>query len=110
MQLHTSRKNAALTNARTIEYAIKEAKAAQSVGDSSLYTNIDTVPVKLSDVASKKGIKDTFKPVEYLGTTYTPAWSDGKVYFVNGTSTIDGITLTTKTDLTANSNITIGSL
>lgn len=101
-ELHTSKKNAAVANARTIEYAIKEAKAAQSVGDTTLYTNIKTTPVKISDVASKKGIKDTFKPVDYLGTTYTPAWSDGKVYFVNGTSTIDGLTLTTKTDLTAN--------
>lgn len=103
-------KNSAISNARTIEYAIKEAQAAQAAEDTTIYPNVKTTPITISEVATRKAIKDAFAPVKYKGVEYKPAWSDGRVYFVTGSTTIDGATLTSKTDISATSSLAVSTL
>ncbi len=103
----STKKNTAIANARTIEYAIKEAQAFEAVGDDSLYKNIEITPIKIADVARVQEIEDAFEPIDYKGDTYTPAWSNDKVYFVNGFNTIDGQRLPSKIDISATADIAV---
>ena len=92
--MNTAVKNNALTNARTIENALKEAQISSIIQDSSFYTDIasgDNIDVK--DVAEKKAISKAFSTVKYLGVDYSPVWYNGKVYFANGNITIDKQTI-----------------
>ena len=109
-RLDQSIKNTALTNAHTIEYAIKEAQAAQGARDTSIYPTANTTPIRISDVSTTKSITNAFDPITYRNVTYNPAWCNGKVYFVNGTTSIDGETLMSKTDITASSSLAVSTL
>ena len=106
-RLDQANKNSALTNAHTIEYAIKEAQAAQIARDTTIYPNANTEPITISEVARCKAIAKAFEPVTYKSETYYPVWSEDRVYFVNGTTTIDGKTLEFQTEITATSDIEV---
>lgn len=85
--INTAAKNGALSNAQTVELAIKECQAAISSRNDEVY-NGDTVDgvtiakastdnstaITLEMVATVKGIRDAFKPVNYNGATYSPFW------------------------------------
>lgn len=85
--INTASKNGALSNAQTVELAIKECQAAISSRNDEVYNgNIvdgvtiakastdNTTNITLEMVATVKGIKDAFKPVNYNGATYSPFW------------------------------------
>lgn len=109
-QLDSSKRSKALTYAHTIEYAIKEAQAAQVAGDSTIYPNVNTKLITISEVVTRKGIKDAFTPINYKGVEYTPCWSDDKVYYSNGLKTIEGETLTYCDHLTTSSIMPVSVL
>ncbi len=85
--INTASKNGALSNAQTVELAIKECQAAISSRNDEVY-NGDTVDgvtiakastdnttnITLEMVATVKGIRDAFKPVNYNGATFSPFW------------------------------------
>ncbi len=85
--INTASKNGALSNAQTVELAIKECQAAISSRNDEVY-NGDTVDgvtiakastdnttnITLEMVATVKGIRDAFKPVNYNGATFSPYW------------------------------------
>ena len=109
-RLDLANKNTALTNANTIEYAIKEAQSAQAAKDTTIYPDVNTTSITIAEVSTRKSIAKAFDPVIYKDDTYTPVWSNGRVYFVNGTTTIDGQTLSTQTDISASSTIAVSTL
>ena len=87
-------------NVQTIKVAIKEAQAAEIADDATIYSAAAT-GITVQDVATSKELKDTFDPVIYKNNTYTPVWSHDRVYFANGSTTIDGVTLPSSTALSA---------
>ena len=85
--INTASKNGALSNAQTVELAIKECQAAISSRNDEVYdggtvdgvtiakaSTDNTTNITLEMVATVKGIKDAFKPVNYNGATYSPFW------------------------------------
>lgn len=105
--INTSSKNTALTNAQTIEYAIKEAQADitarntetyKDAGDATTATNIT-----VATVATQKGIASAFVAKSYNNVDYYPMWSAdiGKVVVVAPTDTTKDINGATVSSLTA---------
>lgn len=91
--IKSSQISSAKSNAQTVELAIKEAKAAISSGDNSVFSGASTGTIKLSAVASDKKIESAFNAQYNIdGQLYTCAWNkaDAKVYFV--TSVADAST------------------
>lgn len=87
--IKSSQISSAKSNAQTVELAIKEAKAAISSGDNSVFKNASTGTIKLKDVASDKKIESAFNAQYNIdGQLYTCAWNaaDAKVYFVTSTA------------------------
>lgn len=85
--INTASKNGAMSNAQTVELAIKECQAAISSRNDEVYNGntVDGVTIAkastdnstaitLEMVATVKGIRDAFKPVNYNGATYSPFW------------------------------------
>lgn len=85
--INTASKNGALSNAQTVELAIKECQAAISSRNDEVYDGgtVDNVTISkastdnqtaitLNMVATVKGIRDAFKPVNYNGATFSPFW------------------------------------
>lgn len=102
--IKSSQISSAKSNAQTVELAIKEAKAAISSGDNSVFKNASTGTIQLKDVAGDKKIESAFNAQYNIdGQLYTCAWNaaDAKVYFVTSTKAADGtITLTPAKDKT----------
>lgn len=112
--INTASKNGALSNGQTIELAIKECQADITSRNDEVYSDktVDGVdikkastdnvtPITLNMVATVKGIKGAFKPVNYNGATYSPFWdkdADKCIYLcttakgsdIVANSTIDG--------------------
>ena len=85
--INTASKNGALSNAQTVELAIKECQAAISSRNDEVYnggtvdgvtiakaSTDNTTNITLEMVAPVKGIRDAFKPVNYNGATFSPFW------------------------------------
>lgn len=85
--INTASKNGALSNAQTVELAIKECQAAISSRNDEVYnggtvdgvtinkaSTDNTTAITLKEVATVKGIRDAFKPVNYNGATFSPFW------------------------------------
>lgn len=117
--IKSSQISSAKSNAQTVELAIKEAKAAISSGDNSVFKGASTGNITLKQVAEDKKIESAFD-AEYNidGNAYICAWNaaDAKVYFVaakkdntgkvtgidtSKAKTIDDKVTVTGTDLTA---------
>ena len=109
-RIDQANRNTALTNASTIEFAIKEDQSAQASQDTSIYPNANSSSITIAEVTTRKAIEKAFAPVTFQDDIYTPAWSNGRVYFVNGTTTIDGQTLSSKTDITPTSTLAVSTL
>ena len=100
--IQSSQRSGALSNAQTLELALKEAHAQIVAKDTSVYTTTLS-GTKVSDVESKKAIKvDT--TVTIGGDTYTLAWSktDSKCYYVKG---LGGTVVNLDTSVTPNADV-----
>lgn len=110
--INTASKNGALSNASTIELAVKEAQADIAAKNTEVYDGStqysfgDDVKiakvtgatvhnaanahgdVSVQDVAGAKGIADAFAVVTYNGTDYSPYWNkeNAKCVFLDGSS------------------------
>lgn len=107
--INTASKNGAMSNAQSIELAVKEAQSYIASGSTEVYNGTTTVaydankfggtsPVQLKNaktdhaninilqVAAAKGIMDGFVKVSYNGTDYEPYWDTTaqKCVFVSG--------------------------
>ena len=99
----SSQRSSALSNAQTLELAIKEAHAQIIAKDTSIYTDGDKTT--LNTVVTKKAIK-VEKEVKISNVDYTLNWSksDSKCYYIDKDSkSLDGKDLKGKAagDLTA---------
>ena len=84
--IQSSQRSSALSNAQTLELALKEAHAQIVAGDKTVYPNALSA-TSVSDVEGKKAIK-VATSVDIGGKTYTLMWSktDSKCYYVTGTT------------------------
>ncbi len=108
--INSSTRSAALSNAQTLELALKEADAMIKAGDTSIYTNGTATTV--ADVCTAKSI-DLDDTVTVGSDTFTLTWSsaDDKCYYMNGTNSLDGSTPTTSNeDITSDSTQTVAGL
>lgn len=122
--INTASKNGALSNAQSIELAVKECQSYIASGNNEVYKSGKTVTldsgkfatpsvtihdaktdhanIKINEVAAVKGIADGFGKVSYNGMDYLPYWNKAaqKCVFVNATDTkdIDGNTVTLSGD------------
>ena len=115
--IKSSQVSSAQSNAQTIELAIKEAQAAVSAGDNSVFANASANKVTVSDVATAKKIGNAMdKTYTIDGATYKCVWADSKVYYAvdvaSGSATIDGTTTlpAAGTALTSGSTANVTSL
>ena len=90
--INTASKNAALSNADSIELAIKECQAHIVSRNSEVYpeatSSTDRSKIDVAMVAEKKGIKEAFEVVTYNGVDYLPYWdsvSDACVFLDEAT-------------------------
>ncbi len=111
--INTASKNGALSNAQTIELAVKECQADIAAKNTEVYNGqnknaANAASVKIPNaksehdditifhVAVAKGIEDAFDQVTYNGENYYPYWDNdaGKCVFIdeNETKTIEGDT------------------
>lgn len=84
--------NKAKTNARTLEYAFKEADAAVAASDNTKYVNASTNTIQISEVISANKLAEVLEPENLSGTMYYPVVCRGKVYYAcdsNGDSIIN---------------------
>ena len=75
--INTASKNGALSNAETIELAVKECQADIAAKNGEVYSKAATNQhgdITISDVATAKAIKDAFATVTYNGKDYEPYW------------------------------------
>ena len=108
--IQSSQRSSALSNAQTLELALKEAHAQIVAKDYTVYsTNKDNTTV--ADVVKAKAI--TVPNTVKIGSdTYTLNWckADSKCYYVNGTDNLDSsVTLTSKTLTTLDASATATS-
>lgn len=90
--INTSSKNAALTDAQTLELAIKEAQADMTAKNPDTYGSAAVNrTITLQNVADQKAIASCFEHKTVSNADYTPYWdkSDAKVYFINSTTNKD---------------------
>jgi len=111
--INTASKNGALSNAQTIELAVKECQADIAAKNTEVYNGQAknsaaaksvTIPnaksghddITIFHVAVAKGIEDAFDQVTYNGENYYPWWDNdaGKCVFIDEkvSKTIDGST------------------
>lgn len=122
--INTASKNGALSNAQSIELAVKECQSYIASGNNEVYkagksVTLDSgkfatpsvticdaktnhAAIKIDQVAAVKGIADGFGKVSYNGKDYEPYWSKAaqKCVFVNATDAkdIDGNDVTLSGD------------
>ena len=88
--INTASKNGALSNAETIELAVKECQADIAAKNGEVYADAvsNHGKIYISDVAEKKAIKEAFATVTYNGKDYNPYWiiAEDKCVFL----TVDG--------------------
>lgn len=84
--INTASKNGALSNAQTIELAIKEAQADIASKNTETYEDAksNSSAITVAVVAEKKAIKDAFDKITYNSEEYYPIWvkAEQKVYFI----------------------------
>lgn len=106
--INTSSKNTALTNAQTIEYAIKEAQADITARNTETYKSAGdataAATITVTTVATQKGIASAFVAKSYNNVDYYPMWSDtiGKVVVVtakDAAEDINGATVSSLVEL-----------
>jgi prepilin-type N-terminal cleavage/methylation domain-containing protein len=120
--INTASKNGALSNAQTIELAVKEAQSNIASKNTEVYNGgkkkdaegndadiwnakSDHDKISMYTVAVAKGIEDAFDQATYNGVNYFPCWNNNsaKCIFVgkdgSDTKTIDGETVTIGTDI-----------
>lgn len=93
----SSQRSSAKSNAQTVELAIKEAEAAISSGDTSVFSGANSSSMTMADIAAAKKIESAVTASYTIsGTTYTCYYNkaDQKVVFSDGTNDIDGNTIT----------------
>ena len=73
--------NKAKTNARTLEYAFKEADAAVAASDNTKYVNASTNTIQISEVISANNLAEALEPENLSGTMYYPVVCRSKVYY-----------------------------
>lgn len=109
--INSSTRSAALSNAQTLELALKEADAMIKAGDTSIYTNGTATTVK--DVCEAKSIK-VDDAVTVGSAAYTLTWSaaDDKCYYVDssGKSLDDSTPTTSGDDITSDSTTPVVDL
>ena len=91
--INTSSKNAALTDAQTLELAIKEAQADMTAKNPDTYGNkAVSRTIQIADVSKQKAIASCFETKTVNNEDYAPYWdkSDAKVYFIKGTKDVEG--------------------
>lgn len=122
--INTAAKNGAMSNAQSIELAVKEAQSYIASGSTEIYNGTATVDIdtnkftnsspvtlanaktdhaniKILQVAAAKGIMDGFIKVSYNGADYYPYWDKTaqKCIFVgtvnSATKDLDGNAITT---------------
>ena len=108
--IQSSQRSSALSNAQTLELALKEAHAQIVAKDYTVYsTNKDNTTV--ADVVKAKAI--TVPNTVKIGSdTYTLNWckADSKCYYANGTTNLDSsVALTSKTLTTLDASATATS-
>lgn len=93
--IQSSQRSSALSNAQTLELALKEAHAQIVAKDASVYKDATGAvkalsAVSVSDVKTAKAIKMD-ATVQIGSDTYTLEWSktDSKCYYVNGSTGLD---------------------
>ncbi len=93
--INTASKNGALSNAETIELAIKECQADIAAKNDEVYdgtaapkASTSHATIAVSDVSNVKAIKDAFARVTYNGDDYDPYWdtTNDKCVFLAVTS------------------------
>lgn len=120
--INTASKNGAMSNAQSIELAVKECQSYIASGNNEVYkagktvtldagkfanatvtihdAKTDHANIKIDEVAAVKGIADGFGKVSYNGADYEPYWNKAaqKCVFVTGTGAnakdLDGNTVT----------------
>lgn len=120
--INTAAKNGAMSNAQSIELAVKECQSYIASGNNEVYKKNKTVTldstkfatpnvtihdaktehaqIVIQEVAAVKGIADGFGKVSYNGSDYEPYWNKAsqKCVFVTGTGAnakdLDGNTVT----------------
>ncbi len=93
----SSQLSSSQSNAQTIEIAIKEARAAISTGDNSVFPSASSGKITVADVASTKKIGGAMDEIYTIdGDQYKCHWdkSDNKVYYICGTKDTTGGTHT----------------
>ena len=110
--INTSSKNAALTDAQTLELAIKEAQADMTAKNPDTYGNkAVSRTIQIADIAKQKAINSCFETKTVNNKSYAPCWcsTDAKVYFCTNASSGAAVTSgNTGTDVegTARTNLT----
>ena len=89
--INTASRNTALSNADTIELAVKECQAHIASKNGEVYSQIAEGKYKeitIKDVAEAKAITEAFEVVTYNGEPYMPYWdkSGDKCVFLTSTS------------------------
>jgi prepilin-type N-terminal cleavage/methylation domain-containing protein len=109
--INTASKNGALSNAQTIELAIKEAQADIASKNTETYAEAKSesskITVKL--VAETKAITDAFEKITYNSEEYYPIWvkAEQKVYFITDDGTTKGKRLDDPAKTVADSDKTV---
>ena len=125
--INTASKNGALSDAQTIELAVKECQADIAARNDEVYNgqtvdslmipkaSTDHDTISMEHVAKVKGIEDAFKVVTYNGVDYYPYWdkqTDSCVYLSAAAKTgvcdanapLDGVVAAGATEVSAYSN------
>lgn len=96
--INTSSKNAALTDAQTIELAIKEAQADITAKNPDTYgkTKVEGKTISIADVKAQKAIADAFAKKTVNNVDYEAYWdkSTAKVVFSDGSKDVEGNSVT----------------
>jgi prepilin-type N-terminal cleavage/methylation domain-containing protein len=91
--INTASRNTALSNADTIELAVKECQAHIASRNSEVYPKIAEgkyTEITIKDVAEAKAITEAFEVVTYNGEPYMPYWdraSDSCVFLTSVSDT-----------------------
>ncbi len=75
--VNTASRNTALSNADTIELAIKECQADIAARNGEIYPEAADArrsTILVANVASTMAIEDAFEPIRYNGVEYEPVW------------------------------------
>ena len=97
--IESSQRSSAASNAQSVELALKEAHAMIIANDTSAGYSSAT---KVTDVYTAKGLTNVPSSVLIAGTTYDlKLGSDEKVYYTDGTNSVNGTALPTGVTITS---------